>query len=142
MTGPDPATVGTWHDQAPAVAEAAGNLLRLSGGDEDRQRLEPLALSAMSAIDQRLQLLPLGDGSRIAYLRGGVAVVTYVDGEQPPDVTNAAVQLTSELFQRKDATFGVLNMTSPSGEPVRVSRDQMAGVESMLQPYVEGFGFA
>lgn len=141
MTAPADATAGTWHDQAPAVADAAGNLLRLSATDRDRERLEPLALAAMGAIDQRLQLRPL-TGSRAVYWRGGFDVVTYLDGEQPPDVVNAAVQLTAELFRRPDAPFGVLNVASPTGEPVRVSRDQLAGVESALQPYVEGFGFA
>jgi hypothetical protein len=137
----DPATVGTWHDQAPTVATAAGNLLQLAATDARRDRLEPLARAAMGAIDQRLQLLPAA-GARVAYTRGGVTVNTYLDGEQPPDVTNAAVDLTVELFRRKDAVFGVLGSASPSGEPVRVSSDHMRGVESRLQPYVERFGFA
>jgi hypothetical protein len=136
----DPATVGTWHDQAPAVAAAAGTLLGLAASDSRRDRLEPLARSAMAQIDQRLQLL-VGDG-RVPYVRAGVVVQTYLDGEQPPDVTNAAVDLTVELFRRKDAPFGVMGASSPTGEPVRVSSDHLRGVESRLQPYVEGFGFA
>lgn len=109
--------------------------------DRDRDRLQPLALAAIGAIDQRLQLRPL-PGGRAVYSRGGFDVVTYLDGEQPPDVVNAAVQLTTELFRRPDAPFGVLNTSSPTGEPVRVSRDQLAGVETLLAPYVEGWGFA
>ena len=141
MTAPADATAGTWHDQAPAVAEAAGSLLQLAGTDTRRDRLEPLARAAMSAIDQRLQLLPVV-GSRAAYTVGGVTTYAYLDGEQPADVVNAAVDLTVELFRRKDAAFGVLGASSPSGEPLRISADHLRGVESRLAPYVEGFGFA
>lgn len=141
MTAPADATTGTWHDQAPAVAEAAGVLLSLADTDRRRDRLEPLARAAMSAIDQRLQLLAVA-GARTSYTVGGVPTVTYLDGEQPADVLNAAVDLTVELFRRKDAPFGVLGAASPTGEPVRVSADHLRGVESRLQPYVEGFGFA
>lgn len=141
MTAPADATAGTWHDQAPAVADAAGNLLSLAASDARRDRLEPLARAAMSSIDQHLQLLPVA-GARAPYTVGGVTVQTYLDGEQPADVVNAAVDLTVELFRRKDAPFGVSGAWSPSGEPVRISSDHLRGVASRLAPYVEGFGFA
>jgi hypothetical protein len=141
VTAPALATAGTWHDQAPAVAAAAVGLLKLATGDPARDRMEDLARAAMTMIDQRLQLQPL-QGSRVAYTLGGVTVHAYLDGEQPPDVQNAAVDLTVELHRRKDAPFGVAGAWSQSGEPVRIGSDRLRGVESILAPYVEGWGFA
>lgn len=138
MSEPADATAGTWHDQAPAVADAAADQLRLSGTDPDIERLEPLARSACSAIDSRLCLTILP--SRVLYTVGGIPRVTYATDDAPPDVLAAAVQLTRELFQRKDAPFGIANAWSPNGEPLRISRDQLAGVSSLLEPYVEGWG--
>lgn len=133
-------TAGTWHDQAPAVAAEAANRLRLREGDPDRD-LTGRAQAAMRAIDGHLQLRPAA--SRMSYPLSDTDLVwTYPAGTAPPDVLEAAVQLCTDLFRRKDAAFGVLNAPSLSGEPVRVSRDQLAGVESLLARYVEGWGFA
>jgi hypothetical protein len=140
VTDPFEATAGTWHDQAPDIAAAARALLRLNSTDPDLGRLEPAARSACSMIDQYLSLLAGTD--RVAYVVGGLATVTYATGDAPPDVVQAAVQLTGELFRRKDAPFGVLNAASANAVPMYISRDQMAGVSSLLAPYVEGWGFA
>lgn len=131
---------GTWHEQAPAVAEEAANRLRLKESDVDRD-LEPRARAAMRAVDGRLQLR--ASTGRLSYPLSDIDVVwTYpVDGA-PPDVVEAATQLTMDLYHRKDSKFGVLNAPSLTGEPVRVSRDQLAGVQTLLDPYVEGWGFA
>jgi hypothetical protein len=143
MTEAVAATAGTWHDQAPAVAtEAAGpGRLRLDDADPDRALLDTLAERACRMIDQRLELRPvLG---RYGYqVAPQFYVVTYGTGEAPPDVVEAAVQLTMELYRRKDAPFGVLNAWSPSGEPLRIGRDVLAGVESLLGPHIEGWGLA
>ncbi len=142
MTTPDYSTAGTWHDLAPAVAEEVReHLLRLPADDRDVPRLEPIARAAMRAIDQRLSLQPAS--GRWFYAVSDVDVVTcYGPATVPPDVLEAARQLTSELYRRKDAPFGISNAWSPSGEPLRISRDQLAGVESLLLPYVEGWGVA
>jgi len=132
------ATVGTWHDQAPAVAAAALDSLRLASDDQDADRFERHARGACSAIDQRLQLLPVA--GRMTYTLGGVRVVTYAPGDVPPDVLEAAVQLTVALYRRKDAPLGVLS--GGMDGPTYVSRDQLAQVESLLEPYVEGLGLA
>ncbi len=135
------ATAGTWHDQAPAVAAEAANRLRLRESDPDWGRVEAQARAAMRAIDSRLCLRPAT--TRLSYPLSDVDVAwTYADGEQPPDVTEAAVVATMDLLRRKDAPFGVLNAASLTGEPVRISRDQLAGAMSLLEPYVEGWGFA
>lgn len=141
MTTPDGTTAGTWHDQAPDVAAAAANELRIGEGHPDRERFDTLALVACAAIDQRLELRPLT--GRMSYpLSSSWAVISYASGEAPQDVLNAAVQLTEELYRRKDAPFGISNAWSPTGEAVRLSRDTLAGVEPALAPHVEGWGMA
>ena len=138
LPGALPATAGTWHDQAPAVAEAARSRLRLGAADTDALQLPAIAAAACSAIDQRLQLLPVA--GRWSYDLAGITVVTYGSGQAPPDVLEAAVQVTVGLCQRKDAPLGVL--TNGMSGPIYVSRDQLAQVASLLDPYVEGLGLA
>lgn len=141
MTGPVEAAAGTWHDQAPAVAAAASTLLRLNEDHPDRPVMETYAVAAMRALDQRLDLQPFM--GRMQYPMGpGWDVVTYASGQAPAELHAAALQLTQELYERRNVKFGVSSMASPTGEPVRVSRDQLVGVESLVQPYVEGFGIA
>jgi hypothetical protein len=140
MTEPVDPTAGTWHDQAPAVATAAATALRLKATDPDRDRLEPLARAAMRAIDLRLDLRAVA--TRMVYLDGGAEVITYATDDAPADVVEAAHQVTRDLFRRKDAPFGVLNAWSQTGEAIRISRDQLAGVDSLLQPHIEGWGIA
>ena len=141
MTTPDYTTTGTWHDHAPVVAEEAGNLLRMTGADPDLAGLEALARAGMRAIDERLALQPAT--GRMFYAVSDVwSVTSYHPDRVPPDVLEAARQLTVELYRRRDAAFGVINAWSPSGEPLRISRDQLAGVDSLLQPHVEGWGLA
>jgi len=134
------AVAGSWHDQAPAIASAALEQLRLASDDIDAERVASKVLAACSAIDRDLDLNAVA--GRVAYVQGGVAVVTFADGDAPADILEAAVQLSVELYRRKDAAFGVLNAWSPSGEPLRISRDQLAGVDSLLAPHREGWGFA
>lgn len=142
MTAPAvDATAGTWHDQAPAVATEARNRLRIREGDPDWGRTEDQARAAIRAIDARLGLRPAS--TRMSYPLSDVDMVwTYPDGGAPADVVEAAVVVTMDLLRRKDAPFGVLNASSLTGEPVRISRDQLAGAGSLLDPYVEGWGFA
>lgn len=132
------ATVGTWHDQAPAVAAEAAATLRLGSKDVDTARVYGKALPACALIDRYLDLRALP--GRVTYVQGGLTTVTYATDDAPADVLEAAAVLCAELYRRKDATFGVLNAWSTSGEPLRISRDTMAGVESMLMAYREGFG--
>lgn len=135
------ATAGTWHDQAPAVAVEAANRLRLKATDPDRGRLEGQARAACRAVDSRLGLLPAT--GRLSYPLSDADVVwTYPADGAPDDVLEAATQLTVDLYRRKDAAFGVLNAATVTGEPVRISRDQLAGVQSLLDPYVESWGMA
>jgi hypothetical protein len=136
----EPVATGTWHDQAPEIAEAARGLLRLNGTDPDLDRLAGTALAACSVIDHRLNLRVHPDRPLLTV--GGETWNTYAVDDAPPDVVTAAVQLAGELFRRKDAPFGVLNAASANAVPMYISRDVLAGVDSLLAPYVEGWGFA
>jgi hypothetical protein len=135
------ATAGTWHDHAPAVAESARVRLRLREDDPDARELEDLARAAMRAIDERLALRAAT--GRYSYpVSDSWALVTYGPDGVPADVLEAARQLTVELLRRRDAPFGVLDAHSPTGEAVRVSADQLRGVQSLLEPHMEGWGIA
>lgn len=136
----EPVVTGTWHDQAPEIAEAARGLLRLAVTDPDVGRLQGNARAACSAIDHRLNLKAHPDRPLITV--GGETWNSYAVDDAPPDVVTAAQQLTGELFRRKDAPFGVLNATSANAVPMYVSADVLRGVDSLLAPYVEGWGFA
>jgi hypothetical protein len=141
VTAPAEALAGTWHEQVPALVDAARTLLRLGATDPDLPRLTDCARAACFAVDQRLALRMVV-GARATYSVGGLDVVTYLDGDVPADVWTAATQLTAELFRRKDAPFGIAGGFSPTGESMRISADHMRGVDSLLAPYVEGWGFA
>lgn len=137
----DDGTSGSWHDLAPDVADAARIRLRLTEQDPDTAALEGHARAAMRAIDERLALQP-ATGRSSYPVSDTYAVVTYAPGRVPADVLEAARQLTVELARRVDAPFGVTSAVGITGEPVRVSRDQLAGVDTLLLPHVEGWGLA
>jgi hypothetical protein len=138
------AVAGSWHDAIPVIADAALEQLRLTAADVDAGRVAGKAPAACASIDRRLDLRSHNpDGTvvpdRVIYTDGGVEVTSYAAGHAPADVLEAAVVLTVELYGRKDARFGVLPGTS-IGEPVRISADHLRGVESLLEPHVEGWG--
>lgn len=141
MTQPDYSTAGTWHDQAPAVAAAVASDARLVSTDPDRDKLELDARAACRSIDMHLQLRPRT--GRMFYALSDVeTVTTYPTDGAPPDVLQAAHLLTVELHKRRSSPFGISGAWSPTGEALRIGRDHIAGVESLLQPYVEGWGLA
>ena len=136
---PPGVVLGTWHEAHAAIAAAALGQLRLAGDDHDAARIAGKVPGALGMIDRDLELRPAT--GRVTYTVGGVAVVTYAPGDAPADILEAAVQLTVELYRRKDVAFGVLvNSSASYGEPTRVSRQQLAGVDSLLAPYREGWG--
>jgi hypothetical protein len=146
VTGPlvevPAAVVGSWHDAIPTIAAAAITQLRLTEADVDAARIAGKAPAACAAIDGYLDLrrfdlylTPLA--GRVTYTYGGVEVTAYAAGQAPPDVLDAAVQVTIELYRRKDASFGVL---TSGPEPVRISADVLRGVASLLDPWREGWG--
>lgn len=134
------ALTGSWHDQAPGIADAARRMLRLNATDPDVDRLTGCAQAACSAIDHWTNLLP--NPRRLQVTVGGETWWTWTVDDAPGDAVTAAQQLTGELFRRKDAPFGVLNAASANAVPMYVSRDQLAGILSLLAPYREAWGFA
>jgi hypothetical protein len=141
VSDPVDVTAGTWHEQAPAVAAAAAEELRIGEDHPDRERFDRKARAACVAIDMRLELRP-ATGRMFYPVTDVWAVTSYASGQAPADVLEAAVQLTEELYRRKDAPFGISNAWSPTGEALRISRDHLAGVEPLLLPHVEGWGLA
>jgi hypothetical protein len=58
----------------------------------------------------------------------------------PVAIHDQAVYIcASELFHRRSAPNGIAQFASMDGSPVRVARDPMTAVYSLLMPYV-GFG--
>ena len=58
----------------------------------------------------------------------------------PSPVFDAAVNLTVELYRRKDAPFGVTDSWGLDGASIRLSSDVMKGTASMLAPYKARWG--
>lgn len=118
MTGP---AVLPWD--VDAVASAALDILRLDPADADAERIRSAADTATTLVD------------------------TFLDYEVAPDsipspVFDAGVNLTVELFRRKDAPFGVTDSWSVDGASVMLSADVMRGTYSMLDPFKSRFGIS
>jgi len=106
-----------------AVAEAALDILRLDPTDEDAARILGAATSATELVD------------------------VYLDNEVAPDlipnpVFDSAVNLTVELYRKKDAPFGVSDAWGLDGASIRLSSDVMKGQASTLDPYKTRWGIA
>ena len=110
-----------------AITASALDVMRLDPGDEDAGRVADAAASATVLIEQRLDLeaSPWTTAATI-----------------PTPLTTAAVNLTVELYRRKDAPFGVTDAWSVDGALVRLSSDVMRGVGSLLDPYRQRRGIA
>jgi hypothetical protein len=119
----NPVTMPPWADVA-AIAQAALEVMRLDAADADVSRVEDVAGSAVLLVD--------------AYLdRADDPLISPA----PSPVVDACVQVTIELYRRKDAPFGVLNTWSESDVgPVRIGTDPIKGVEQMLAPYAHRYG--
>ncbi len=125
MTQPD-AQPDAQPDLVEFICDQALQELRLTVTDLDADRVERKAQVALGLVHQRLQRPDLA-----------------VDGAVLPDpVIDAAIAATVELYRRKDAPFGVTGAWGPDGGAIRVSRDPLAGVEYLLEPYIGGWGIA
>lgn len=110
-----------WGDPV-TVAAAAMARLDLPAGDPAAPQVEAAATVALLLVDEYL----------------GTPEPAWPDPTAAPaPVTEATVQVTVEIYRRKDATFGVLNTwASADFGPVRVSTDWLKSVESLLHPYM------
>ena len=104
-----------------AVAIAALDILRLDPADDDAQRITDAATTATELVDAHLD-----------YATAPASI--------PSPVFDAAVNLTVELYRRKDAPFGVTDSWGLDGASIRLSSDVMKGTASMLAPYKARWG--
>lgn len=119
-----PPAVNPWD--VTQVAERALDVLRLDPADMDAARIERKAAEAVALIDAELDLvLPYPTVSAI-----------------PAPVVEAAVNLTVELYRRKDAPGGITDSWTSDGSFLRLSADVMKGARSELAPYKGRRGLA
>lgn len=104
-----------------AVAQAALDILRLDEADEDAGRIVDAATSATELVDQVLD--------------HDIAPASI-----PSPVFDAAVNLTVEMYRRKDAPFGVTDSWSVDGASIMLSADVMRGTRSTLARYKARWG--
>lgn len=129
-TGPAPTQVAQptdpWTADVQRVANGALDVQRLDQTqDPDRDRIAALAETAVALCDSYLD-----------------RPTTFTVASVPAPVVQAAVTVTVELYKRKDAPFGITGAWSPEGGSMRISRDILAGVETLLAPYRGGWGVA
>lgn len=70
-------------------------------------------------------------------------VVQYVGGAEVPENARdrAVLEVSSELFHRRQAPNGIAQFATPDASPVRVARDPMLGAYPILNRWMGG-GFA
>ena len=122
-TGPTVSAPARLPWDVPAIVTAALDVLRLDPTDDDAGRIADAAQSATELLDSALDY--------------AVAPTTI-----PGPVITAAVNLTVELYRRKDAPFGVTDAWSVDGTMVRLSSDVLRGVSGLIRPYRSRRGLA
>lgn len=104
------------------IATAALAVLRLGDPDVDAQRVKDAALVACAQVDH---------------------AVDHLEPTLPtPSMIDSAVQVTVELYRRKDAPFGTADAWSVDTVPVDIPASPLAGVRSELLPDKERWGLA
>jgi hypothetical protein len=116
---PAPA-VNLWDVQA--VAASALAVLRLGSGDVDEGRVEAAAMSACTLIDHDVDRL---------------------DPITPTaNMNDSAVQVTVELYRRKDGPFGTTDAWSQDTVPVVLPGSPLTAVLGELLPDKQRWGLA
>lgn len=118
VTAPAPLPI----DPATVVTRAL-DVLRLDPTDDDAPRVEIAAVEAIDLASQQLDYDPT------------LVPVTIADA-----VLGAVVNLTVEIYRRKDAPFGVTDSWSVDGGLLRLSSDVFRGVRSQLGKYRARWG--
>lgn len=102
------------------IADAAAKLLKIPSDDpEIADRIVPIAQAICDLITAHLVTVP---------------------DPLPEAVHQAAIGATVEQARRKDAPFGLTGSWGADGLAMRVDRDILSSVLSLLQPYRTGFG--
>ena len=124
------------------VAAGALDVLRLDPSDADAARILGHAQVATRRIDQYLDLECLPDEWLTIPVGMAVPPVPPDFYEIPPELYEAAINLTIERYRSKDAAFGVLDSWSADGSFTRISADTLKGVRSLIGPSKGRWGVA
>jgi len=109
--------------------EQAQQLLHLSDSDPDLERLGRLAYVVTELVRQHLD--------------GAIPFDDVAQTEPIPDpITDACITTLVEQYRRKDAPFGITGAWAADGVALRVSRDWLDPVLTVLQPYRQRWGVA
>lgn len=128
MTMPeDPWALPTWAGDLDEIIDAALVQLRMDPSDADAARLQHHAATAVRRIDK---FLDPGTGPTYSF-------------PPPPELFEAAVNVTVRLFKAKDAPFGVMGGYSDFDTgPITVPADPLLGVYPLIRPLKLSFGVA
>lgn len=110
---PVPPAVSAWDTDR--IVSRALEVLRLGTEDPDAPRVYDAAQAAMRLVDVYVDAVE--DGLPVT-----------------PPMEAAAVQVTVEMYRRKDAPFGVIDAWSQDATAIRVSGDPLSGVLLTLLP--------
>jgi|SRR5262245_30743486 len=104
------------------IAARALDILRINAGGIDAARVEAFVADAVELCETFIDPCVAWDAV-------------------PPPCETAAVNVTIELYRRKDAPFGVTNAWSDTDYgPVRIGSDWLNSVRYLLLPYKCGWG--
>lgn len=120
----------SWANTEQAAADAI-EVLRFAPGDLDEQRVQRKARVAAGLIAQHLDRKVDDEGDPIP----------ITDPVELELLHDAHGQLTTELYLRKDAAFGVMNAYSED-QAYRIGSDPLAGIRSMLIGSKQQWGIA
>ena len=120
MTDVAPPAANVWD--VNDIAGQALAVLRMDGTDVDAGRVEDAVDVATRRID------------------GYLDAVTPIDTTTEPELVQAAVELSIEVYRTKDAPWGVLDAWSADTVPVRISSDRLRSIRSLVITHKERFG--
>ena len=119
-----------WDGDPAQVAEEARLLLRLNVDDPDvTERLQPLAWAVSDLVREHL--------ARPVAFDDAASTV-----EIPEPVHQACISALLDAYRRKDTSFSLTGAWSNDGMAMKVSRDWLDPVLTILQPYRAAFGLA
>ena len=100
------------------------------------------ALAVLRMDDTDVDAGRVADAADVATVRldAYLDAVDPIDTTTMPDVTQAAVELTIEVYRTKDAPWGVLDAWSADTVPVRISSDRLRSIRSLVIPRKQRFG--
>ena len=120
VTPPAPPVSNTWDVNDIGLQALA--VLRMESDDVDAGRVTDAAEVATVRLD--------------AYLDA----VDPLDTATMPDLVEAAVELTIEVYRTKDAPWGVLDAWSADTVPVRISSDRLRSIRGLIVARKVRFG--